>query len=59
MARTPVSSAVSITRPVEGSRSTGLIPKKGRVADPAFVGVHPGRGLIMMLPVSVCQYYFR
>lgn len=38
------------------SLSTISIPKKGKVADPGFCGVAPGRGETMMPPVSVCQY---
>src|SRR5580658_9638433 len=32
-----------------------LIPGKGRVQEPGFVGVAPGSGLIMIAPVSVCH----
>lgn len=46
----------SRTLPVVGSRILGSIPQKGKVADPGLVGVAPGRGVIMMEPVSVCQY---
>ena len=30
-------------------------PKKGRVADPGLLSVQPGRGVIMIPPVSVCH----
>src|SRR5690606_8652131 len=30
-------------------------PKKGNVADPGLVGVTPGSGEIMIVPVSVCH----
>ena len=33
----------------------GLIPKKGNVAEPGFVGVALARGEINEAPVSVCQ----
>src|SRR5690606_21279207 len=36
--------------------NNGSTPKKGRVADPGLVGVHPGRGAIRMPPVSVCHH---
>src|ERR1051325_7369197 len=38
-----------------GSTTAGSTPKKGSVALPGFVGVAPGRGVIMMQPVSVCH----
>lgn len=31
------------------------MPKNGTVADPGFVGIAPGNGVMTMLPVSVCQ----
>src|SRR6185436_2001035 len=31
------------------------IPGKGFVADPGLVGVAPGKGVIMIAPVSVCH----
>lgn len=34
------------------------MPKNGRVAEPAFVGVTAARGVITWDPVSVCQYVF-
>lgn len=37
------------------SRSTTSTPKKGSVAEPGFVGVAPGSGVMMCPPVSVCQ----
>src|ERR1044071_1711044 len=35
--------------------TAGSIPKNGRVALPGFVGIAPGRGVIMIAPVSVCH----
>ncbi len=32
------------------------MPGKGRVAVPGFVSVRPGRGVIMIAPVSVCHH---
>lgn len=32
------------------------MPKKGSVAAPGLVFVAPGNGVMMMEPVSVCQY---
>ena len=37
------------------STKIGWIPKNGLVADPGFVGVAPGRGVINIPPVSVCH----
>ena len=37
------------------STRTGLIPKNGLVAEPGFVDVAPGRGVIKIPPVSVCH----
>src|SRR4051812_37105451 len=34
---------------------SGTMPGRGRVADPGRVGVAPGRGAIMIAPVSVCH----
>src|SRR5216684_3112771 len=34
---------------------SGTTPKKGRVAEPGFVAIAPGSGVIMMEPVSVCH----
>ena len=31
------------------------MPGKGRVAEPGFVGVAPGKGVIITPPVSVCH----
>src|SRR5665213_566662 len=33
-----------------------LMPGSGRVQEPGFVGVAPGKGLIMIAPVSVCHH---
>ena len=33
----------------------GLMPGKGRVAEPGFRATSPGRGATRMLPVSVCH----
>ena len=46
----PVSSLLS------PSTNIGLIPKKGFVADPGFVSVAPGNGVIKIPPVSVCHH---
>ena len=37
------------------STSAGLMPKKGRVAEPGLSGVAPGSGVIRTPPVSVCH----
>lgn len=37
------------------SRILASIPAKGKVADPGLVGIAPGRGVMTMDPVSVCQ----
>src|SRR6186997_701220 len=47
--------APSSTLP-SASTSSGLMPKNGRVAEPGFNLVAPGRGVIMMPPVSVCHH---
>ena len=38
------------------STSSGLTPKKGRVAEPGFTGVMPAIGEINADPVSVCHH---
>src|ERR1041384_7410680 len=38
------------------SRTSTAIPGNGRVAEPGFVGIAPGRGVIIMAPVSVCHH---
>jgi len=35
---------------------SALMPGNGRVAEPGFVVVMPGSGVIMMAPVSVCHH---
>jgi len=35
--------------------TSAMMPGKGRVADPGLVGVAPGNGVIMIMPVSVCH----
>src|SRR5215469_7564494 len=35
---------------------SGTTPGMGRVAEPGFVAIAPGRGEIMMCPVSVCHH---
>src|SRR3979490_478093 len=35
--------------------TSASIPGNGLVAEPGFVGVAPGRGVIMIAPVSVCH----
>src|SRR5579862_2461264 len=37
------------------STTAASTPKNGRVADPGLVGMAPGRGVIMIAPVSVCH----
>src|SRR3954463_5443075 len=37
------------------STTSASTPKKGRVPEPGLVGVAPGRGVIMIAPVSVCH----
>ena len=32
-----------------------MIPGNGRVAEPGFVGMAPGSGVIRIIPVSVCH----
>src|SRR5438270_13210636 len=36
--------------------TSASIPGNGLVAEPGLVGVAPGRGVIMMAPVSVCHH---
>ena len=38
------------------STRTGFMPKNGFVADPGFVAIAPGKGVINMPPVSVCHH---
>jgi hypothetical protein len=54
MQRLPLTPLPSISLP-SSSTSTGLTPKKGSVAEPGFIGVTPGSGVIRMPPVSVCH----
>src|SRR5437588_13074821 len=35
--------------------TSGTTPGNGRVAEPGFVGITPGNGVIMIWPVSVCH----
>ena len=44
IAKTPVTLGSLISFPECGSRITGLIPKKGTVAEPGLVGIAPGKG---------------
>src|SRR5258706_15019153 len=37
------------------STTSAMTPGSGRVAEPGLAGVAPGKGVIMMLPVSVCH----
>ena len=37
------------------STSAGFTPKNGRVAEPGFCAIAPGRGVMRMPPVSVCH----
>src|ERR1700735_5892840 len=41
--------------PVDSSRTSANTPGKGCVAEPGLVAVIPGRGVIMIAPVSVCH----
>src|SRR5438045_6496123 len=36
--------------------TSATIPGNGRVPEPGLVGVAPGSGLIMIIPVSVCHH---
>ena len=54
-ARTPSTSLPWISSPETGSMMAGSIPKKGRDAEPGFVGVIPPSGVMTCEPVSVCQ----
>src|SRR5258706_8094592 len=56
MASTPSTPLPSSSLPLLGSRIAGWIPKNGIVAEPGLVGIAPGRGVMMIDPVSVCQY---
>ena len=38
------------------STNSGLTPKNGSVAEPGFVLVAPGNGVINIPPVSVCHH---
>src|SRR4026209_2264537 len=38
------------------STTAGSTPKNGSVALPGLVGIEPGRGVIMIAPVSVCHH---
>src|SRR2546430_950275 len=38
------------------STTSGTTPKNGSVAEPGFVAIAPGNGVIMMPPVSVCHH---
>jgi hypothetical protein len=38
------------------STTSASTPGNGNVADPGFVVVTPGRGVIMIIPVSVCHH---
>ena len=49
-----VYNASKTTLPEIGSRITGSIPKKGTVADPGFVSIAPGKGVMTTDPISVC-----
>src|SRR5207245_11346140 len=35
--------------------TSGTMPGNGRVAEPGFVAIAPGMGVIMICPVSVCH----
>src|SRR5205823_4521900 len=38
------------------STTIGSTPKNGSVALPGFVGIAPGKGVIRIVPVSVCHH---
>src|SRR6516162_7164903 len=38
------------------STISGTTPGNGRVAEPGLVGIAPGSGVIMIMPVSVCHH---
>src|SRR5215204_73929 len=44
------------TAPPDCDRISALTPGNGTVAEPGFSGVTPGRGAIMIIPVSVCHH---
>ena len=44
--------------PVVGSRISTSIPKKGNVAEPGLVGVMAGKGVKIILPVSINKSHF-
>src|SRR6202453_4405016 len=46
----------SIGSPVDSSSTSANTPGKGCVAEPGFVAVIPGSGVIMIAPVSVCHH---
>ena len=53
--RTPSTPLPASTSPEVGSTTTGRTPNMGSDAAPGFIGVQPGRLVIMCPPVSVCQ----
>jgi hypothetical protein len=53
--RTPSTPLPVSSLPVVGSTIAGSIPKNGTVAEPGFVSVAPGNGVMTIEPVSVCQ----
>ena len=64
MVRSIAGQGCLITRKPPEPSGTGLpsrvttsatTPGKGRVAEPGLVGMAPGRGVIMIMPVSVCH----
>ena len=54
IASSPDPFIVFISSP-SAERRTASIPRNGSVADPGLAGIAPGRGLIIMPPVSVCH----
>src|SRR6201994_2369357 len=44
-----------MTSPVDSSPTWAKTPGNGVVAEPGFVAVIPGSGVIMIAPVSVCH----
>src|SRR5437660_11917888 len=64
MVRSIAGQGVLLTRYPPEASGTGLpsrvttsaaTPGNGRVAEPGLAGIAPGRGVIMIMPVSVCH----
>jgi len=50
---TPVAAVLLSRTPLVASITAGSTPKNGKVADPAFVGVAPGSGVITIPPAMM------